>query len=234
MKEISYFEDNNLDTMMESRNRLVNLIIQHFSSIRKVKRSNERLEKDLWKRDINKVIESWETFYMRSCADYSLAFITKLKENISNINKLFLGIEKLRRIKSWNEDIHLYIEILENNKKCIIDFARDNFVYIYSGNYRNSRPSLIETISTNSISSSWFNENDSIISIANKIGEWENIEKFLNNLDNLKNQNTDEQFQTFEKRMNNRIKINIEWNWYEFNFNKDKVSDRLYSILVNE
>lgn len=222
----------NLDSLPESIKNILDFVTEHYISIKKVKRDNEKLERDLWKRNINELIESWETFYMKSCIDFTLSLLEKLKNRLSEKENIFLGIEKLKRINSGIEDIHLYVEISYNNKKLIIDFPRDNMIYLYSHDYQNIRPDIVETISTSSIPSSIFDGNDSIISIANKIGEWKNIEKFLNNLDNLKRQNTNEEFQDFEKRMNNKIKLNIEWDWHEIDINNDKqTSVALFSVL---
>lgn len=108
---------------------------------------------------------------MKSCIDFTLSLLEKLKNRLSEKENIFLGIEKLKRINSGIEDIHLYVEISYNNKKLIIDFPRDNMIYLYSHDYQNIRPDIVETISTSSIPSSIFDGNDSIISIANKIGE---------------------------------------------------------------
>lgn len=221
---------NDLDKLPEAIRWILPSVIKHFSDINKVKRDNDKVEKDLWKRKIDDVVNSWETFYMRCCVDYSLSFLEKMKKTIPN-ERLFLGIEKLRINSS--EDIHLYVEIKNNWETIIVDFARENLIYIYFWEYKNSRPDAVKTISTYSIPSWYFDGSDSVISIANKIWEWKNIEKFLGNMNNLKKINTEKRFQNFEKRMSNKIKINVEWEWYEIETNtrnKD-VSEWLYSVL---
>ncbi len=225
--------ENNLDNLTEPNKKILEKIVEHFSEIKKVMRDNDKLESELWRRSTSDVIESGETFYMRCCADYTLTFLDKLKRTFIDTDDIFLGIEKLKLKTNWNEDIHLYVEIKNNWKTQIIDFARNNLVYLYSWNYKNIRPDVIETLSTRAIPSSFFDNSDSIVSIAKRLWEGENIEKFLNNLEQLKSHNTPLWFQDFERRMNSKIKVNVEWDWHEMAVNKKNksVSSWLYSVL---
>ena len=68
----------------------------HLHQLKKVRRNNEKIQKELGTRTISEILSSKETFYMGACVDSTLSFLFKLKEEIP-AEKLELGCELLKQ-----------------------------------------------------------------------------------------------------------------------------------------
>jgi hypothetical protein len=68
----------------------------HLHQLKKVRRNNEKIQKELGTRTISEILTSRETFYMGACVDTTLTFLQKLKEHIP-AEKLEIGCELLKQ-----------------------------------------------------------------------------------------------------------------------------------------
>lgn len=68
----------------------------HLHQLKKVRRNNEKIQKELGTRTISEILASKETFYMGACVDSTLSFLFKLKEEIP-AGELELGCELLKQ-----------------------------------------------------------------------------------------------------------------------------------------
>ncbi len=117
-------------------------------------------------------------FYMNPCLSQTLYSINKLKKIFPNLSKKTnLCIEMLKLPELNIHNIHAYILInVPDNKPIIIDYARNNDVYVYQWDYLNRSSQKIETERTFTIPVYSFNENNNVFDIAKKIGiikEWD-------------------------------------------------------------
>ena len=111
-------------------------------------------------------------FYMNPCLSQTLYSVNKLKKRFPNISKdTNLCIEMLRLPELNIHNIHAYISIqIPGNKPIIIDYARNNDVYVYQWDYSNKSSQKTETETTFSIPAYAFNEKDNIFDIAKRFG----------------------------------------------------------------
>ncbi len=108
----------------------------HLHQLKKVRRNNEKIQKELGTRTISEILASKETFYMGACVDSTLSFLFKLKDKIP-AEKLELGCELLEQNKIGNLTFHLFLIDKSTNPQRVIDFIGKNFISIYEGDYQN-------------------------------------------------------------------------------------------------
>jgi len=127
-------------------------------------------------------------FYMNPCLPQTLYSINKLKKTFPELSKnANLCIEVLTLPELNISNIHAYILIdTPDNKSTIIDYARNNDVYVYQWNYSNKSSQKTKNERTFKIPAYSFNENDNIFDIARKFGiikEWDvTFNGMINNL----------------------------------------------------
>lgn len=133
--------------------------------------------------DIENRIKAWKwVLYMNPCISQTLYLVNKLKKEFPHLSeKMELCIEVLKLSKLNIRSVHTFIQInLPNKEPIIIDYARDNDVYIYYWPYNNKSSHAIETESLHTIPANSFGENDNIFDMAvksNILEEWEFDEK---------------------------------------------------------
>lgn len=178
--------------------------------------SNEEIT-NIWKLTANMIrkrVEEWKwIFYMNPCLPQTLYFISILKKSFPDLkNKINLCIEILSTKERWNLGIHAFTKInISDKQQIIINYSRDNNVYIHSWCYENKLWHNTKKII--SIPANNFDENDNIFDIAKKYfyeiekkenNKWftENeIKKFENMYSSLiKKLSLDNTFSNFETR----------------------------------
>ena len=146
-------------------------------------------------------------FYMNPCLSQTLYSINKLKKTFPNLSKnTDLCIEMLKLPDLNIHNIHAYILInTPDDKPIIIDYARNNDVYVYQWDYLNRSSQKTETETTFKIPAYSFNENDNIFARSKKfwiIKEWDT--KFSDMINNLVKQlskdNSESNYQRWEEK----------------------------------
>ena len=112
-------------------------------------------------------------------------------------------------------NIHAYILInTPDDKPIIIDYARNNDVYVYQWDYLNRSSQKTETETTFKIPAYSFNENDNIFAISKKfwiIKEWDTkFNDMINNLvKQLSKDNSESNYQRWEAKNQGIIVHNL-------------------------
>ena len=179
----------------------------HLHQLKKVRRNNEKIQKELGTRTISEILASKETFYMGACVDSTLSFLFKLKEEIP-AEKLELGCELLEQNKIGNLTFHLFLIDKSTNPQRVIDFIGKNFISIYEGDYQNPQEwKKITQLEKFSISGEKIKESDSFLTIAEKMGIHLPPELFQSYLAKLQQDNTPANFEQFKQNSPINIKI---------------------------
>lgn len=153
----------------------------------------------------NRLKENKWIFFMRSCIPQTLYSINNIKENFPKLSKFInLCAEIYKDVNRGIFGLHFFISInIPNKNPLIIDYAHDNDVYIYSWEYSNKSIHVnTEPLKLIHVSATIFNEEDNIITIAEKLNKELSILKslwidpfgVLPNNENLKEDNTYENF----------------------------------------
>ncbi len=201
-------------------------IAKLFWKLKKVKWSNERIQNELGRRTIEAIISSWESCYMGACVDFSLAFLMELKKILPQ-DKLAVGCELLRRKSTWNYGFHLFLKDNSVQPSRIIDFMTKNEVEIYQGAYTNSlNGTELDQLALYELSAQEVNDQDSFLSLAQKMNINLPPELFQAYLSKLQQDNTDEQFEKFQTNPPRIIKIH--WN------TQDQTKHELLSSLMEQ
>lgn len=179
----------------------------HLHQLKKVRRNNEKIQKELGTRTISEILTSGETFYMGACVDTTLTFLQKLKEHIP-AEKLEIGCELLRQNKTENLTFHLFLIDHSSKPQRVIDFVGSNLVSIYEGDYQNPQEwKKITQLGKFSISGDEIEKSDSFLTIAEKMGIHLPPDLFQAYLAKLQQDNTPENFEHFEQNSPINIKI---------------------------
>ena len=179
----------------------------HLHQLKKVRRNNEKIQKELGTRTISEILASKETFYMGACVDSTLSFLFKLKDKIP-AEKLELGCELLEQNKIGNLTFHLFLIDKSTNPQRVIDFIGKNFISIYEGDYQNPQEwKKITQLEKFSISGEKIKESDSFLTIAEKMGIHLPPELFQSYLAKLQQDNTPANFEQFKQNSPINIKI---------------------------
>lgn len=212
---------------------LISLIENIFWKIEKKQWSNERIQNFLWRRTISEIIASWETCYMWSCVDMTLVFLSELKKKHPHPEHIELGCELLERENNGFRNIHFFIKDLSVSPARVIDFVWNNKVRIYDWTYTNPRFNRgIKQLWLLSLSAQEISENDSLFTLAPKLGLpfWET--DFQAYFEKLKSDNTDHEFDGFSsKRAQLSITVNgvpVALSWWTVG---SKKNSEIFRIL---
>lgn len=152
-------------------------------------------------------------FYMNPCLSQTLYSINKLKKIFPNLSKnANLCIEMLKLPELNIHNIHAYISInTPDNKPIIIDYARNNDVYVYQWDYLNRSSQKTQTERMLTIPVYSFDENNNIFDVARKLGiirEWDTkFNEMINKLiKQLTKDNTELNYQNWKEK-NQEISI---------------------------
>ena len=190
-----------------SHEQIKQMADMHLHQLKKVRRNNEKIQKELGTRTISEILTSKETFYMGACVDSTLSFLFKLKEKIP-AEKLELGCELLKQKETWNLTFHLFLTDHSSKPQRVIDFVGNNFVSIYEGDYQNPQEwKKITQLEKFSISGEKLQKSDSFLTIADKMGILLPPELFQAYLAKLQHDNTSENFEHFKQNSPINIKI---------------------------
>lgn len=183
-KQSKYSKEQQPEDLRKLHENLVNII--HECNFPKIYVSNDKLWDftDPSAKEIKDMVEEWIkisdkmvkwVFYMNPCFCLSLYLISKLKETYPNLaENIKLNVE-IFKIND-NPSAHAFIEIDDNKEwnHLIIDYARNNDVYIYRWKYHNYsdgvQPFLKDQKETTivNIPANTFDDKDNIVSIAKK------------------------------------------------------------------
>jgi len=218
----------NIETII-SNSELALLIKGLLSDIKKKRWTNEQIQQKLWRRSVDEVIASWETCYMWSCVDITLAFLQELKSIIPSKN-LALWCEILQW-KKWNiTSLHFFIKDDSWDTPKIIDFEKDRKVKIYHWDYKNSREwvslsqKALSYIPAGNIS--W---KDSLETILSKI----NVDKsiFSDYLSKVQKDNTDANYSWY---LHSRQPLSVSIDWEQVNFNSLEIIKKDVNNIISK
>lgn len=210
---------------------IVRLVQELFSIVKKTRRSNEEIEKNLWRRSIKEVLASWETFYMWSCIDITLAFLQLLKEKNYPVDQLKLWYEELTWRRNNFRSLHMFLQDRSWDGPWNIDFERDWSILVYHWPYRNRRDwSSLDQECLTFLPASEISGDDSLVTIFEKLGR--NWEIFLTFIKYLQAQNTEENYNSYLKTRKPLL-INFEGDYVFPNLknNSFTTSKRISKVL---
>lgn len=169
-----------------------------FERIKKVQRSNERIQHELGRRTIQQVLTEGTTCYMGSCVDMTLAFLMQLKEKYPDWNQFSLWCELLRWKASGIDSFHFFIQETTACQPRIIDFEKDNTVALYRGEYKNPRwGTELDQLQLLLFSAEEITKEDSLFSLAQKFKLPFSDSLFQGYLLKLQQDNSVENFEKF-------------------------------------
>ena len=183
-----------------SDEELVSFIESFYSWIKKKRRTNWEIQLKLWRRSINEIIASWETCFMWSCVDSSLAFIQKLREEWVDVSKVSLWCELLKVTDNWFYTIHFFVQDNSSTPSRVIDFVRAWEISIYDWEYKNPKVwKWVEHLKNFFLNADEISWEDSLITIAGKMQLPVNEEYFSWYIKKIQIDNTDETYERFMK-----------------------------------
>lgn len=204
-----------------------------FSDIKKVRRSNEKIQFELGRRTIQEVIDSGETCYMWSCVDMTLALLVKLKDQHPAPEQLTLWCELLFWKANKIPSFHFFIQDNLTQPATIIDFEKNNRVCVYKGVYHNAREgNELEQLWLFSLSADQISLDSSLFTIIQKMGLPFQESDFTAYLQKLEKDNTPEEFERF-MRESSAIEImsNIK---SETSLSQEKIQSELIDTIQGD
>lgn len=226
------------DSVEDVSKILEHMIQEVFSQLPKKRWNNQRIVSQLWQRSIKQIIADGETCYMNPCADYTLVFLSKIKNVLDQKIVIELWIERgVYELKDVEIPIaHLFIKLTDTQNTYIVDFASDNDVHIYPWKYKNQKPNII-SVAINYIPSNNIIEDQDIFQIMESVGIYIPKEVFQAQIAKLQKDNTEEVFQDFIHRTENKITIFYNWNIQKINIGepiqtiKDRANQQIQDVF---
>ena len=194
--------DKKWNTLKEifSDEELVSFVGSFYSSIEKKRRTNAEIQLKLWRRSIDEIIKSWETCFMWSCVDSSLAFLLSLKEKWVDMSKISLCCELVRIKDSWFSTIHFFVQDNSSNPARVIDFVKAWEVAIYDSEYKNPKDwKEVEHLQNFYLPADDITWSDSLLTIATRMKLPISEEYFAWYIKKMQIDNTDETYERFLK-----------------------------------
>ena len=230
-----------------SDGELVSFVESFYDWMKKKRRTNGEIQLKLWRRSIDEIIASWETCFMWSCVDSTLAFIQKLKEEWVDMSKVSLWCELLKVTNAWFYTIHFFLQDDSVLPSRIIDFVKAWNIAIYDGEYKNPKVwKEVEHIQNFFLTADTISWSDSLLTIASKMKLPINEEYFSWYIKKIQIDNTDETYERFQKHeswlaisLNNSVALykpveeQKDATWWDLvdNLNVDKEHKELYSVM---
>jgi len=230
-----------------SDGELVSFVESFYDWMKKKRRTNGEIQLKLWRRSIDEIIASWETCFMWSCVDSTLAFIQKLKEEWVDMSKVSLWCELLKVTNAWFYTIHFFLQDDSVLPPRIIDFVKAWNIAIYDGEYKNPKVwKEVEHIQNFFLTADTISWSDSLLTIASKMKLPINEEYFSWYIKKIQIDNTDETYERFQKHeswlaisLNNSVALykpveeQKDATWWDLvdNLNVDKEHKELYSVM---
>ena len=230
-----------------SDGELISFVESFYDWMKKKRRTNGEIQLKLWRRSIDEIIASWETCFMWSCVDSTLAFIQKLKEEWVDMSKVSLWCELLKVTNAWFYTIHFFLQDDSVLPPRIIDFVKAWNIAIYDGEYNNPKVwKEVEHIQNFFLTADTISWSDSLLTIASKMKLPINEEYFSWYIKKIQIDNTDETYERFQKHeswlaisLNNSVALykpveeQKDATWWDLvdNLNVDKEHKELYSVM---
>ena len=230
-----------------SDGELVSFVESFYDWMKKKRRTNGEIQLKLWRRSIDEIIASWETCFMWSCVDSTLAFIQKLREEWVDMSKVSLWCELLKVTNAWFYTIHFFLQDDSVLPPRIIDFVKAWNIAIYDGEYKNPKVwKEVEHIQNFFLTADTISWSDSLLTIASKMKLPINEEYFSWYIKKIQIDNTDETYERFQKHeswlaisLNNSVALykpveeQKDATWWDLvdNLNVDKEHKELYSVM---
>jgi len=230
-----------------SDGELVSFVESFYDWMKKKRRTNGEIQLKLWRRSIDEIIASWETCFMWSCVDSTLAFIQKLREKWVDMSKVSLWCELLKVTNAWFYTIHFFLQDDSVLPSRIIDFVKAWNIAIYDGEYKNPKVwKEVEHIQNFFLTADTISWSDSLLTIASKMKLPINEEYFSWYIKKIQIDNTDETYERFQKHeswlaisLNNSVALykpveeQKDATWWDLvdNLNVDKEHKELYSVM---
>jgi hypothetical protein len=181
-----------------SDEELVSFVDSFYSSIEKKRRTNAEIQLKLWRRSIKEIIASWETWFMWSCVDSTLAFLQKLRESWVNMKGISLWCELLKLRSNWVYTIHFFVKDSSSKPDRIIDFVKAWEIAIYDSEYKNPKDwKEVDHIQNIFLSADSISCDDSLLTIAKTMNLPVDEEYFSWYIKKIQIDNTDETYERF-------------------------------------
>ena len=181
-----------------SDEELVPFVDSFYSSIEKKRRTNAEIQLKLWRRSIKEIIASWETWFMWSCVDSTLAFLQKLRESWVNMKGISLWCELLKLRSNWVYTIHFFVKDSSSKPDRIIDFIKAWEIAIYDSEYKNPKDwKEVDHIQNIFLSADSISCDDSLLTIAKTMNLPVDEEYFSWYIKKIQIDNTDETYERF-------------------------------------
>ena len=240
------WEKKTLNTLF-SDEELVSFIDSFYSWIEKKRWTNAEIQLKLWRRAINDILKSWETCFMWSCVDSTLAFLQKLRETWVDMKGISLWCELLKLRSNWVCTIHFFIQDNSSNPARIIDFVKAWEIAVYDGEYINPKEwKEIDHVQNFFLSTDFISWDDSFLTIATKMKLPVSEEYFAWYIKKIQIDNTDETYERFQKyeswlriSLNNNVALfksveeQKEATWWDLveDLNMDEEHKEFYSLM---
>lgn len=194
---------------MDGINLARKIVSEVDKNVKRVYWTNEELDKFFGKRSAKEILQNGTTCFMNACLDLTLASAYYLSSD--NI-PYEVVIEEYPPTPEFNFNrVHFYIIFQNSNEDCVINYKRENEVYVFEGKYNgidNSSKDMIFKIPGNIINP-YRNLSKNI--------EYANLkelikDKFANyslekNLNKLKQDNSKENYESYKKRCGEEFSI---------------------------
>ncbi len=115
------------------------IILSIDKGVRRIYWTNQEIDKWFAKRSAKEIINNGHTCFMNPCSD--LTFVTSFILSLNNLPHEWI-IEEILPTKKFNFNrLHFALEFNLHDKLYVIDYKRNNEVYVFKGNY-NRRENL--------------------------------------------------------------------------------------------
>ena len=181
------------------------------NTVKRVRWTNEEIDKNVGKRRAREIIESENTHYMNPCLDLTLASLLLLKERGVN-HALVIEEHAPTRDYPFNR-LHFVAEFSDNTGSYVINYAKPNLVTLSQGVYTRhpeiEQRKLIRLTKEVLDLSSLVHVNLGAKSV-DDLGDIFEGYKLASNVDRLKEDNTPIKYQAYLKKKGHNLQVRIE------------------------
>jgi hypothetical protein len=214
MKTSNYKYDNGIDLAKD-------IVLEVNKKVKRVYWTNEEIDKWFGRRSVKEIINNGTTCFMNPCLDLTL--VASYLMSSKDINNQFI-IEEHLPTKDFNFDksdlvlkdfkfnrLHFTIEFQHSNKNYILNFKRENEVYILEGEYNGReeipRASMIKIPGEKINSYIPLYKNLGYATLDDLIKSKFNGYSLESNLKRLKQDNSEENYKFYKKRCDEEFNI---------------------------